>query len=80
MAKIEGVAKGRESWILRIANRYSKKKLGAVVEPAAIMGHQPWLLAGVGGYEMANERQSSVSAKLKTLADVKASMMIGCPF
>jgi hypothetical protein len=80
MARIPGVRKGEESWILRLANRYSRKRLGAAVEPAQIVGHQPWLLAGIGGYEMASERLGSVPARLKSLADIKAAMLIGCPF
>ncbi len=80
MARIPGVSKGREGWLLRYAHRFSKKKLGTEIEPTGIMGHQPWLLAGVGGYEMASERMTAVSVKLKTLADIKAAMMIGCPF
>ena len=80
MARIPGVAKGQEGWLLRFANRYSKKKVGAATEPVAIMGHQPWLLVGAGAYEMGSQRQTSVPAKLKTLVGLKAAMMIGCPF
>ncbi len=80
MARIPGVPKGREGWLVRYAHRFSKKKLGTAIEPTGIMGHQPWLLAGVGGYEMTSERMTTVPAKLKTLADIKAAMMIGCPF
>jgi hypothetical protein len=80
MARIPGVAKGKENWLLRYANRFSQKKLGSALEPAAIMGHQSWLLGGVGAYEMASERLSSVPARLKSLVDIKAAMMIGCPF
>ena len=80
MARIRGVPKGKESWLLRYANRFSKKKVGSTVEPAAIMGHQSWLLGGVGAYEMASERLTTVPAKLKSLVDLKAAMMIGCPF
>ena len=80
MARISGVAKGQESWIVRFANRYSKKKVGVATEPVAIMGHQPWLLASAGAYEMGSQRQTSVPTKLKTLVGIKAAMMIGCPF
>ena len=80
MARIRGVPKGKESWLLRYANRFSKKKVGSALEPAAIMGHQSWLLGGVGAYEMASERLTTVPEKLKSLVDVKAAMMIGCPF
>ena len=39
MARIPGVPKGREGWLLRYAQRFSKKKVGAVTEPVGIMGH-----------------------------------------
>lgn len=80
MARIPGVPKGREGWLLRYANRFSKKKVGAAIEPVAVMGHHQWLLAGAGAYDMASERMTTVPARLKTLADIKAAMLIGCPF
>jgi hypothetical protein len=80
MARIEGVAKGRESWLLRFANRFSRGKLGAEVEPTAIMGHHTWILAGVGAMEMALERATRLPAQLKLLVDIKAAMQVGCPF
>lgn len=80
MARIPGVGKGQEGWLLRYAKRATKKKVGADIEPVTIMGHQPWLLAGGGAYEMASERMASVPEKLKSLVDIKAAMMIGCPF
>jgi hypothetical protein len=80
MARIPGVAKGEESWLLRYANRFSEKKVGSSLEPASIMGHNNWLLGGVGAYEMASEKMTALPAKLKTLVEIKAAMMIGCPF
>ncbi len=80
MARIPGVPKGREGWLLRYAQRFSKKKVGAVTEPVGIMGHQPWLLAGVGGYEMVSDRMGTLPEKLKALAGIRAAMLIGCPF
>ena len=80
MARIPRVPKGRESWLLRMANRYSRKKAGAELEPSAIMGHQSWVLAGAGGFEMALERMKAVPASLKSLVSLRAAMQIGCPF
>lgn len=80
MARIPGVSKGKQSWFFRYARRVSKKKLGVETEPVEMMGHQPWLLAGIGAYEMASQRSTAVPERLKTLVDLKAAMMIGCPF
>ena len=80
MARIPGVERGKEGWLLRLAKRISKQRVGAVPEPMRIVGHQPWLLAASGAYEMASERATSLPVKLKTLVDIKAAMMIGCPF
>ena len=57
-----------------------REELGSTIEPAAIMGHSSWLLAGAGAYEMASEKMTRLPLRLKTLVDVKAAMMIGCPF
>jgi hypothetical protein len=80
MARIAGVAKGRESWLLRFANRFSRKLTGAELEPTRVMGHNGWVLGGAGAMEMSLGRASTLPLQLKTLVDVKAAMQIGCPF
>jgi len=80
MARIRAVPKGKEGWLLRFAQRYSKKKVGSELETTAIVGHRSWLLGGAGAYEMASQKMTSVPEKLKSLVDLKAAMMIGCPF
>ena len=80
MARIPGVPKGQESWLLRFANRFSRKETGSELEPTAIMGHHGWVLGGVGAMELALKRASRVPERLKTLVDIKAAMQIGCPF
>jgi len=80
MARIRGVEKGKESWLLRLAHRFSRKQVGAELEPTAVMGHHGWVLAGAGAMEMSLGRATRVPESLKTLVDVKAAMQIGCPF
>ena len=80
MARIPEVPKGEEGWLLRYAKRFTKKKSGAVLEPAGIMGHSNWVLAGAGAFEMALGRATRVPEKLKMLVDIKVAMQIGCPF
>lgn len=80
MARIPGVEKGKESWLLRFAHRYSRKKMKTEIEPTAVMGHHSWVLGGAGAMEMALERSTRVPEKLKMLVDIKAAMQVGCPF
>ncbi len=80
MARVPGVPKGKESWLLRFANRFSRKETGSELEPTAIMGHHGWVLAGAGAFELALKRANRVPERLKTLVDIKAAMQIGCPF
>jgi hypothetical protein len=80
MARIEGVAKGRESWLLRFANRFARKQMGAEIEPTQIMGHHGWVLGGAGAMEMCLQRAHRLPDRLKTLVDIKAAMQVGCPF
>ncbi len=80
MSRIPGVPPKQAGWLLKFANRYALKKVGKVLEPAAVMGHHPWILGGNGAFEMALERSSRVPDGLKALAGIKAAMLIGCPF
>jgi hypothetical protein len=80
MARIAGVAKGEESWLLRFANRFTRKKMGTTIEPTQVMGHHGWVLGGAGAMEMSLERSRRVPVAVKTLVDIKAAMLIGCPF
>ncbi len=80
MTRIAGVEKGKESWLLRIANRMTRKQRGVEFESVAIMGHNSWVLGAVGAFETAMGRAKSVPESLKTLVDIKTAMQIGCTF
>ena len=66
--------------LLKLAHRYTRKKVGRTLETASVMGHHSWILAGNGAFEMALERSKRAPVRLKALAGMKAAMMIGCPF
>jgi len=80
MARIRGVEKGRESWLLRFANRFARRRIGAELEPTTIMGHHGSVLAGAGAMEMALGRASRVPERVKALVSIRAAMQVGCPF
>ena len=77
MARIEAPEKPgpltRLVW--RIARRQMGSRLG---EPVALMAHSPLLMHGYGGFEMAFQRSKRVPARLKALAELKASALCGC--
>jgi len=45
-----------------------------------LLRRRPALLLAVNGYEMALMASNRVEARLKALAQIKTSALIGCPF
>jgi hypothetical protein len=45
-----------------------------------LLRRRPTLLLGVAGYELALMATGRVDARLKALAQVKTSALVGCPF
>ena len=80
MAKIKPVPPENPGWLVKAANRYSRKRLGRELEPTSMLGHSSAILGGYAAFELAQGRATRVSARLKSLAQVKAAMMVGCPF
>ena len=80
MAKIDPVAPNEAGWLLKGANRYSKKRVGKGLEPSAVMAHSTPILGAHGLFELASGRAKSVPDRIKSLAEIKAAMMVGCPF
>ncbi len=80
MAKIRPVPPGDAGWLLKAANRYAKRRLGKELEPSAVMAHSTPVLGASGLFELAFGRAKGVPERVKTLAGVKAAMLVGCPF
>ena len=80
MARIEGIDGKRANLFTRSFYWMVRRKIGRVPEPLRITAHQPRLLAALGGMEMAQEAMRSVDGVVKALVEIKAAMMIGCPF
>ena len=80
MARIGGVAGTQANLFTRLFYWLVRRKIGRVPEPLRITAHQPRLLAALGGMEMAQEAMRSVDGVVKALVQIKAAMMIGCPF
>ena len=80
MPRIQGIEPQEAGLVLRLAYWAVKRKVGRVVAPIKITAHHPRLLRAVGSMEMGQAAARSVDAGLKSLVQVKAAMMIGCPF
>ena len=50
------------------------------IETMRLLRRRPALMMAVNGYEMALLTSSRVDARLKALAQIKTSALIGCPF
>ena len=80
MARIPGVEPKEAGLFTRIAYYMTKRRLGRVIMPIKIKAHHPRLLRATAHMELGQEAVKTVPAQLKTLAQVKVALMIGCPF
>jgi 4-carboxymuconolactone decarboxylase len=65
---------------VRYVLRQTRKRYDRGLEPVEVMAHHRLLLVGMGGYELAMERAHKVDEKLKSLAETKAALVVGCEF
>jgi hypothetical protein len=80
MARIRGLEASETNPLTRFLYWMTKRKLGRVIEAVKITAHQPRLVLASGQMEMGQQAVHSVDVKLKALAEIKAALMIGCPF
>ena len=86
MARIPGVESKDAGLATKILFWLVRRKVAKLtgrssdLEPVKIAAHHPRLLRAVGQMEMGQEAASSVPALLKSLASIKAAMLVGCPF
>lgn len=80
MAKIPPVPPAEAGWLLKSAHRYSKKLVGKELEPSAVMAHSTPVLGAYALFELVSGRAKAVPDRIKLLAEIKAAMMVGCPF
>jgi alkylhydroperoxidase family enzyme len=77
MARIE--APEKPGPITRLVWRIAKRRTGGkLAEPVELMAHNPLLMQGYGAFEMAFQRSRQAPARLKLLAELKASALCGC--
>jgi hypothetical protein len=80
MARLKGIPVEKVDGATKVAYDRCREKFGCVVEAISIMAHQPTLLEGYGRLELAFHDLSAVSRKLRSLAFVRTSAMVGCPY
>ena len=66
--------------IVRLVYAVSRRRFGHVLGPFAVTAHNPMLLAGYSGLELALERSNRIDRRLEELAALRAATLTGCPF
>ena len=64
--------------VYRLTEWYSRRRFGAVADPAAAMGHNPRVLITDARFEMAVDKWHRLDPTLKHLAEMATSVAIGC--
>jgi len=90
MARIQGVPQDQASPMVKLVYwlmRRGMKKLtgraparGGGIEPVEVWAHQPKLMSGMGKFQQAVRKASTVEERLKNLVELKGAQMIGCEF
>lgn len=79
MPRIPVVSAEKAGWLVKLVYRISKRRYGAVMEPAAVAAHHPKLLMGLGLAEMAVEKTATVlPVSVRELAVYRVATKIGC--
>ena len=80
MSRINGVEDAEAGFIVGRIFKAAQKMRGAVPEPLRLMARNSGALWANIGFELAFGRAKHVDEKLKTLASIKVSSMVGCVF
>jgi hypothetical protein len=79
MARIKGIKREKAGLIARILYWAVHRRLGRVSVMWQITAHSPKLLLARGIFELLLDRSYLVERRIRKLAEIKASMLIGCP-
>ena len=80
MARLKGVSDADAGLITKAVYTGAKRMVGEVPEPLRIMATSAPVMFANGGFEMAMRQAKSVDPRLKDLASLKVSALIGCVF
>lgn len=80
MPRLPELRAARPGWLGRLVFALCRRKLGRVPEPVKVLHRNRALMMGVGAFETALERAELVPHRLKSLAELRVAIMVGCPF
>jgi hypothetical protein len=66
--------------VTRVIFFLTRRRVGKVPTPMQVMAHQPALLMGYARMELAQAKLSRVPSSLKSLASIRTSTLLGCPY
>lgn len=79
MARLAGVTDRDATWVARLVFRGIRRRVGRLADTWRIAAQMPGLLLGWILHELALDRARGVDRRLRTLAQLKTSVLIGCP-
>jgi 4-carboxymuconolactone decarboxylase len=90
MARIEGVPRSQAGFTVKLAYRFGPRMMrkltgrqpqrGTGIEPMEVWAHQPKMMIGMGRFNQAIRKGTSVDERIKNLVELKGAQMIGCEF
>jgi hypothetical protein len=90
MARIQGVRQDQAGPMVKLVYSFMRRGLkklagrepahGSGIEPIEVWAHQPKLMSGMGKFQQAVRKASTVDERLKNLVELKGAQMIGCEF
>jgi hypothetical protein len=86
MARVQTIENQQAAWWLRLVYRMAGNTISKLTGKADIgdalklIAHRPRLLFGTLMMEMGQGQSNAVPATLKTLASLRVSTLVGCPY
>jgi AhpD family alkylhydroperoxidase len=90
MARVEGVPRSEAGLMVKLAYRFGPRMMtkltgrdpqtGSGIEPMEIWAHQPKMMIGMGRFNQAIRKCTSVDERTRNLVELKGAQMIGCEF
>ncbi len=79
MARMKGVSDERAGGVVRFLFRGIRQKAGRVSDTFRIAAFNPRILIGWSAFEYALDGAEDLPPNLRKLAELKVSMLVGCP-
>jgi alkylhydroperoxidase family enzyme len=90
MARIEGVQREQAGPIVKLVYRFMRRGMnkmtgrepayGSGIEPVELWAYQPKMMSGMGKFQQAVRKGTSVDERLKYLVELKGAQLIGCEY